>query len=79
MPTSRKDFERNMHLLSEQMLLGRVHLTMKSIRSLKGVSHAKYAPNKRVNLHTVNEMARLMANTVADMVINKHENKKQDE
>lgn len=68
MPNSRKEFEQNMHLLKEIAEKGQIHLTKSSIRSIKGMMNARYAPNQRVNLHTVDEMARLMANTVANMV-----------
>jgi len=68
MPNSRKEFEHNMHLLKERAEKGQLHLTKSSIRSIKGLMNARYAPNQRVNLHTVDEMARLMANTVANMM-----------
>lgn len=68
MPNSRKEFEHNMNLLKESAEKGQIHLTKSSIRSIKGMMNARYAPNQRVNLHTVDEMARLMANTVANMV-----------
>ena len=32
---------------------------------------ARFGPNQRPNLHTINEMARLLANTVADMARHK--------
>lgn len=68
MPSSRKEFEHNVHLLKERAEKGQIHLTKSSIRSIKGMMNARYAPNQRVNLHTVDEMARLMANTVANIL-----------
>jgi hypothetical protein len=68
MPSSRKEFEHNLHLLKERAEKGQIHLTKSSIRSIKGMMNARYAPNQRVNLNSVDEMARLMANTVANMV-----------
>lgn len=67
MPNSRKEFEHNMHLLKERAENGQIHLTNSSMRSIKGIMNARYAPNQRVNLHTINEMARLMANMVTQM------------
>jgi len=67
MPNSRKEFEHNMHLLKERGEKGRIHLTKSSMRSIKGLMNARYAPNQRVNLHTIDEMARLMANTITQM------------
>lgn len=60
MPETRKQFEHNLWLLSEQ----KIHIRESSAHSIKGMREVKFAPNRRVNLHTVNEMARLMANTV---------------
>lgn len=67
MPNSRKEFEHNMHLLKERAENGQIHLTKSSMRSIKGMMNARYAPNRRVNLHTINEMARLMANMMIQM------------
>jgi hypothetical protein len=72
--TSRKDYEHNINLLSERMRLGQVKLTISSKKSAKGLLNARMAPNNRVNFHTFNEMARLMANTIANMDQRKNEN-----
>lgn len=68
MPSSRKEFERNMHFLSEGFERDQVKISRSNIKSIKGIKNAKFTPNRRVNLHTVDEMARLMANTVANMM-----------
>jgi hypothetical protein len=68
MPNSRKEFERNMHFLSEGFERDQVKINSSNIKTIKGIKNARMAPNKRANLHTVDEMARLMANTVANMV-----------
>lgn len=68
MPNSRKEFERNMHFLSEGFERDQVMINRSNIKSIKGIKNAKLAPNNRVNLHTVDEMARLMSNTVANMM-----------
>ena len=67
MPSNRKEFEHNMHLLKESAEKGQVHLTESSIKTIRGIMNARYAPNQRINLHTINEMARLMANTVTQI------------
>lgn len=67
MPSSRKEFEHNMHLLKERAEKGQIHFTESSMRSIKGLLYAKYSPNNRINLHTVDEMARLMANMMTQM------------
>jgi hypothetical protein len=68
MPNSRKEFERNMHFLSEGFERDQVMINSSNIKSIKGIKNARLAPNRRANLHTVDEMARLMANTVANMM-----------
>ena len=68
MPNSRKEFERNMHFLSEGFERDQVKINSSNIKSIKGTKNARLATNRRANLNTVDEMARLMANTVANMV-----------
>lgn len=68
MPSSRKDFERNMHFLSEGFERDQVKINSTNVKTIKGIKNARLAPNRRANLHTVDEMARLMANTVANMM-----------
>ncbi len=68
MPNSRKEFERNMHFLSEGFERDQVMINKSNIKTIKGIKNARLAPNRRANLHTVDEMSRLMANTVANMV-----------
>lgn len=74
MPSSRKEFEHNMHLFKERAEKGQIHLTKSSVRSIKGMMNVRYSPNQRVNLHTVDEMARLMANMVTQMSFKSKEN-----
>lgn len=68
MPNSRKEFERNMHFLSEGFIQDRVKINRSNIRTIRGIKNARLAPNQRANLITVDEMARLMANTTASMM-----------
>ena len=68
-----------MHLFKEIGEKVQIHLTESSKRSIKGIKNARYAPNQRVNLHTVDEMARLMANTVANMMQRKEFKSKENE
>ncbi len=68
MPTSRKEFERNMHFLAEGFEKDQVKINRSNSKSIKGIKNARLAPNKRANLNTVDESARLMANTIANMV-----------
>lgn len=56
-----------MYLLMESGIKGKLHFTESSRRSVKAMMDARFGPNKRPNLHTINEMARSLANTLADM------------
>ncbi len=68
MPNSRKEFERNMHFLSEGFERNQVKINKSNVKTIKGIKNARVAPNRRANLHTIDKMARLMANSVANMV-----------
>ncbi len=58
---SRIDFERELNILGENIINGRVILS-EHLRHLdKEITKARYAPNKRVNLITINEMIRSLA------------------
>lgn len=64
MPLTRREFEHNMWLLSEQQ----IRVTRESSKAIKGLREARHSPNKRINLHTINESARAMANTIVSMM-----------
>ncbi|GEM53661.1 hypothetical protein EB1_34510 [Empedobacter brevis NBRC 14943 = ATCC 43319] len=61
---SRIDFERELNILGENIINERVILS-EDLRYLsKEITKARYAPNKRVNLITINEMIRSLAMSV---------------
>lgn len=62
---NRSDFERNMNLLVEEMRLGRVHFSAQTKKTIRSLMDVRMTPNKRINLLTINEMARLTANTIS--------------
>jgi hypothetical protein len=68
MPSSRKEFERNMFFLSEGFEKDLVKINRSNIKTIKGIKNVRLAPNHRANLKTIDEMARLMANTTAQMM-----------
>lgn len=81
MPNSRKEFERNMFFLSEGFEKDIVKVTISSRKTIKGIENARFGPNQRPNLNTVDQSARLFANTIAQMIQQKefklHENGEQ--
>lgn len=77
MMRSRKEFERNMHLLSEQLRNNLISFNLETTkRSIRGLSNVKYSPNLRANLNTIDESARLVANHSASMLDYQNRNKK---
>lgn len=68
MPNSRKEFERNMFFLSEGFERDLVKVTISSRKTIKGIENARFGPNQRPNLNTVDQSSRLFTNTVAQMI-----------
>lgn len=67
---SRKDFERNLHLMREKLDAGLIQFSDQVKRSVKGILNVRQAPNRRINLNTVDEMARTTANSIVHMMSN---------
>lgn len=76
---SRKEFERNMHLLSEQLRNELISFNLETTkRSIRGILNVEYSPNLRANLSTIDEFARLAANHSANMLDYYNRNKKSE-
>lgn len=67
MINSRKQFERNMHILSEKSSLGEVKFSEEMKKTIKGLLNIRISPNHRINLRTIDEFARLTANSIVDI------------
>ena len=63
---TRADFERHLNLLGELMRDGKISIAEGLRNSVDGITKVRYSPNKRINLNTVNEMARSMAMMVTN-------------
>jgi hypothetical protein len=63
---SRADFERHLNLLGELMKDGKISIAEGLRNSVDGITKVRYSPNKRIDLNTVNEMARNMAMMAAN-------------
>jgi len=63
---SRSDFERNLSILAESIIGGKIHFSANCARSTDGIRKVRILPNRRIDFNTVNESARLMANTAAN-------------
>ena len=66
-PRTRGGFERNFHVLEERMREGKIHFASHLEGTVNGLLKVRKLPNGRINFLTVNEIARLTANTVAEM------------
>lgn len=65
-PKNRKEFEKHLYILAESIERGRFHISS-GFRTTKGLLNVKKIPNKRINFKTVDESARLLANSITNM------------
>jgi hypothetical protein len=63
-PDTRGEFERNFHLLHRKMEQGQMHFSANVIHTLDGLEKVRFLPNGRVDFLSVDESARLQANTM---------------
>ena len=65
-PKTRAEFERNFHLLCESMEQDKFHVTQEAAHSIASLEAVRRLPNGRIDFLSVNESARLQANTMAN-------------
>lgn len=58
---SRLDFEREINILGENLMNGRMFFSESTKKSTEDLTKVRYSPNKRVNLNTITEMVRTLA------------------
>lgn len=61
---SRLDFEREINILGENLMNGRMFFSESTKKSTEDLTKVRYSPNKRVNLNTITEMVRTLAMSV---------------
>ena len=61
-PRTRTEFERNFHLLHQQIEDGKFHIPHNLSRSMDGLARVRFLPNGRIDFLSVDESARLSAN-----------------
>lgn len=66
-PRTRAEFERNLNLLHRQIKDGKVHIAPGLSRLLDGLARVRSLPNGRIDFLSVDELARLDANMIANM------------
>lgn len=65
---SRKDFERNMFLLSEGFTRDQVKVCSSNRKLIRGIEDTRSCPNGRANLFTVEELSRSLANSLSQKI-----------
>lgn len=68
-PESREDFERRVHVLREQLRLGKMVFSEQVRRGTDQLLKMRLLPNGRVDLLSIDESARLMANMSYGMLL----------
>lgn len=66
-PTTRADFEDRMNVLREQVRLGKMHFA-RDLRGPDSLLKVRKLPNGRIDLLSIDEFARLNANTTHQMM-----------
>ena len=65
-PSTRAEFEERMNYAREQLINGKMHFA-KGLRGPDSLQNVRYLPNRRIDLLSIDEMARLNANTTHQM------------
>lgn len=65
-PSTRAEFEERMNYAREQLINGKMHFS-KGLRGPESLLNVRYLPNRRIDLLTIDEMARLNANMAYQM------------
>ena len=65
-PSTRAEFEERMNYAREQLINGKMHFS-KGLRGPDSLLNVRYLPNRRIDLLSIDEMARLHANTIYGM------------
>ncbi len=66
-PMTRVDFEERMNVLREQLRLGKMHFA-RGLRGPDSLLQVRKLPNGRIDLLSIDETARLQANTMHQMM-----------
>lgn len=61
-PTTRAEFEERIHLLKDHMINGKIKIASHLTAIPESLLAVRYLPNRRIDLLSINEMARLQGN-----------------
>ncbi|HAS44765.1 MAG TPA: hypothetical protein DCS93_30075 [Microscillaceae bacterium] len=62
-----REFVRKFYFLKEHMEHSKLKITMNSVGLVTGLNKVKYLPNRRIDLFTINESVRTLANMMEQM------------
>ena len=65
-PSTRAEFEERMNYAREQMKNGKMHFAT-GLRGPESLLNVRYLPNRRIDMLSIDEMARLTGNQVYQM------------
>lgn len=68
-PESRAEFERRVQVLAEQLRLGKMAFSEQVSRAADRLLDVRLLPNGRVDLLSIDESSRLLANVVYDSLL----------
>lgn len=66
-PKTREEFEYGFHLLSDSLNNNKMQFSPQAMSGVEGLKKLRYLPNGRIDFLSVDESARLMANTQVTM------------
>ena len=78
-PATREDFERNLFLMKERMRSGKLRIGASLHHAIRGIQRVRKLPNSRIDLLSVDECARLLANTLANIPMSHWEPKPEED
>lgn len=76
---SRSDFERNFNILAELLREGRMNFSIHAKKSVESLRKMRKLPNGRIDLNTIDELARTTANMAGNFEHMKKINDKDEE
>lgn len=77
-PKNRKEFEKHIDILAESMIQKMFHVPPDP-RIIESILNAKLLPNNRTNFLTIDELTRLLANSITSFQSRVIENEMNDE
>lgn len=75
---SRYEFEQKLNMLAEKIINKKISFSCQTMKSTGGIKKVRKSPNGRIDLNTVDESVRLMANSISHFDINSNNYKNEE-